>query len=116
MPTIIVKPERETDFYVAWSSMVEAPTCWGPREYVAREMACWDGPEAAAPERFDRADQTGTSARYPSGDAPEGGWDDRGFIYQQQGWLPRARLTALCERLGADERADVSDLLDPFED
>ena len=38
------------------------------------------------------------------------------YIYDQQGWLPRARLAELTARLGADRRADCTDLLDPFED
>jgi hypothetical protein len=114
MPSYIVKTSPDEDFYVMWSEIVEAPTAWGTRAEI--EATHWFTPADVAAERFDRADQYGTSAA-----APAGGkiyrfydWADSGMIYQQQGYLPRHRLRELCERLAADQPVD--DLLEPFED
>lgn len=114
MPSYIVKASPDEDFYVMWSEIVEAPTAAGTRAEL--EAIGYFTPADVAPERFDRADQHGTSAA-----APAGGkiyrfyeWTDKGMIYQQQGWLPRERLKELCDRLAADQSVD--DLLEPFED
>jgi hypothetical protein len=114
MPSYIVKTSPDEDYYVMWSDIVEAPTAAGTRADL--EATDYFTPADVAAERFDRADQYGTSCA-----APAGGkiyrfyeWSDPGLIYQQQGILPRARLRELCERLDAEQPVD--DLLEPFDD
>ena len=104
MPRFVVKADRDTDLYVEWSTMSEAPTAWGTREQMT--AAGFDR------ERLDRAEATGSSC---AGEIADWYTWGEGLIYQQQGWLPRARLAALVDRLGADPRAEVTDLLDPFD-
>ena len=116
MPSYIVKADPDQDYYVMWSEVAEAPTFAGTR---AEMEACdYFAPAEVSAERFARADEFGTSCQ-----ATAGGkiyrfyeWSDPGMIYQQQGTLPRARLREVCDRLDANEHADVSDLLEPFED
>jgi hypothetical protein len=112
--TYIVKPDRDEDFYVLWSDIVEAPTAFGPRAYLEGLRQWRHDP---SPERFDRADAYGCSAMWPEPDDPIYGFGDaEGMIYMQRGWLRRDRLKAACERLGADENDPITDLLEPFED
>lgn len=56
MPQYIVKPDRETDFYVYWDTVTDGPWAWGTRADLEQEHY----PLHA--ERFDRADATGTSS------------------------------------------------------
>ena len=72
MPKQLIKPSRDEDFYVEWSSVVEAPTAFGPREwlteYLMRPFAPTDSERyeferGQVDKRFDRADATGTSAQ-----------------------------------------------------
>lgn len=114
MGTIVIKPERDVDFYVGWSSIVEAPVWWGDRaevaEYMADDARC--GPSDEIKKRFARADENGTS----SYNRRDGGWDDHGFVYEQRGILPRKHLIEACRRLEAGDEPGVWDLLEPFED
>lgn len=114
MSSSIVKPNRDTDFYVLWSDNSDAPLCWGTRaeleedwKQVHSHHGPWD------PERVARADLRGTSAMWPSLTAPAYGWDDDGFVYEQRGWLRRDRLAAVCARISAGE--EDMDLLDPLD-
>lgn len=114
MGTIVIKPDRDVDFYVGWSSIVEAPVWCGTRADVIpfTEDEARNRPSSPPAERLARADHNGTSAF--DGD---GGWDDtEGFIYEQRGWLRRDRLAEACRLLLAENEAAVWDLLDPFED
>lgn len=112
--TYIIKPDSDEDFYVLWSDIVESPTAFGPRAYLEQLRQYGHDP---APERFDRADQLGSSAVWPSWDDPIYGYTDtEGMIYMQKGWLRRNRLRAACERLSKDENDSLVDLLDPFEE
>ncbi len=116
----IIKPERDVDFYIEWSSIVEAPTAFGPREWMLDHLVEDYRPDgqrylnerAASVVRLDRADESGSSAFKPFGCT----WDEDGEIYQQQGTLPRSKMREACGRLGADESADLTDLLTPFDD
>lgn len=63
----IVKPVREEDFYVEWSSIVDNWTLAGTREAMIE-----DGVE---PERLDRADSTGSSSF-----VGWYGWEDTTFL------------------------------------
>jgi len=104
MPRYLVKPDPDEDFYVDWSEIVDAPCDWGTKA----ELLNADNTE----ERFARADKHGTSMYATQ----FGGWNDKGFIYEQIGWLPRKNLKALCLWLqDHGEEADVMHLLEPLD-
>jgi hypothetical protein len=121
MGQILIKPVRDRDEYVLWSTVVEAPIACGDREEMLAELLEeWhrdhrrDVPPAglAAPERrLERADRYGSSAL-------DGffRWDDESLIYEQRGLLARKDLY-YAALLACDERdSEVWDLLTPFED
>jgi len=115
MPSIVLKATPDRDLYCYWSSVVEAPVFIGTRAEISAHLVQGSAnPEVEA--RMARADRVGTSALYFDTDPQDGAWESTGFIYQQQGFLPRSRLAALLDMLAVDERADATDLLDPFED
>lgn len=128
MPQFVYKEAPDVDYYVLWSSVVDAPTFTGNRAEMLADLKNaedkWlrdDAPHKAE-NRLARADETGTSSlwvehegmrdQYPE----DGSWEDDHYIYRQDGSLTRAGLFELCHRTDADEDADVSDLLTPFED
>ena len=108
MPTYITKPKPDEDFYVGWSTVVDAPTYWGTREQVRQDLA-FMGPGAADAERFERADKTGTSAMYGDGQ-----WSWSKFYIREVipyrngffGYIRRENLRELCGRLERDESVD----------
>lgn len=79
MPRIIIKPKKDEDFYVEWSTIVEQPVDWGTRD----DMLDIGTP----PARLERADEAGTSAMWPNLTRPAYGWDrgDRTMILSDQG-------------------------------
>lgn len=101
----VVKPDRDKDFYVVWSDVVEAPVWAGTRQEALAE----DCPES----RLRRTDETGTSARTTPAFY---GWDSNGMVAEQRGWLPRANLAAYTIALYEDRMDDAWDLLEPFDD
>lgn len=123
MPGFIVKPIADEDFYVRWSTIVDAPTAFGSREELAAEL----GPEHGSPDRFERADEFGTSMCDPeiARDRQWFGWHKMEFMLRE--WpipnarsegtygVPRENVRALCEQ---DEDDDPTDLLifHPHED
>ncbi len=111
MPSFIVKPLREENYYVIWSTVVDAPTYWGTREEL--QATPW---LEATNERFDRADARGTSMI----DGSLYGWDEEWFILSECFFeLPdldkghyriyRDKIRAYCEREDVGE--DPLDLL-----
>lgn len=112
----IIKVAPDADLYLEWSSVVEAPTFVGTRAEVAaylnepRRGEYWSTEEEIE-RRLRRADQAGSSAPSPFGCI----WGRRGLIYQQQGFLPRARIADYARRLLADIDAEPDGLLEPFE-
>lgn len=123
MPSFIVKPNRDEDFYVLWSTVVDAPTAYGTRDELASllrdEAAARFAQETA--ERFERADEFGTSMNDPqlSRDRQWFGWHDKAFALRE--WpipdarhdenfyeVPRENVRALCE---LPEGADPTNLL-----
>ena len=120
MPTYIIKPSRDEDFYVWWSTVVSAPIGWGPRDYVPL------GSEGR-PERFARADERGTSANWPDWPIEKMpfGWNVSEWRITNQddleetgeGWwlLPRKNLREFCRRRDAGEQ--IADLVkwEPYE-
>lgn len=74
MPSYIIKPRKDEDFYVVWSTVVDTVTGWGTRKEL--EGDAWLGRRkgAADAERFDRADEKGSST---SGEIADWyTWDD----------------------------------------
>lgn len=61
MPSYIIKPDPHTNYYVVWSTVLDNWTLAGTREELEQEY-----PEHTSPERFDRADEYGTSANWPN--------------------------------------------------
>jgi len=112
---IVIKPERDVDFYVGWSNIVECPVWWGTRaeatQYLEEDRQRRGGMDDLPEVRLARADEHGTSDM----SIRDGGWDDEGFIYEQRGWLRRDRLVEACRRLAANDETGVWDLLDPFD-
>jgi len=109
---VLIKPDRDRDLYIGWSNVVEGPVgMWTRAEALA---------EGCAPSRLRRVDETGTSQRrdpMSSYDGVlDGAWDDKGFVAEQRGWLPRARLAAYAIALFEDRNDDAWDLLEPFDD
>lgn len=122
MGRVIIKAAQDKDLYIEWSSIVEAPTFIGTRaEILPYLRSSRDRPGNAPEARLQRADETGSSAkrdpRAPAYRGPlDGAWDDNGLIYQQMGWLPRAKLAEFAEKLAADDEDGAVALLEPFED
>jgi hypothetical protein len=115
VPSFIVKPDPDDDFYVEWSTVVDAPTAYGSREELTADL----GPRSGSAERFDRADEFGTSMCDPllPRDDQFFGWNDKEFTVHNVG-APTGKLIArkdireLCERLDSD--TDISHLLKPL--
>jgi hypothetical protein len=128
MPSFIYKEAPDVDYYVEWSSVVEAPKFTGNREVMLARLRETSDPylREDAPHhperRLERADATGTTSMWVENQgmrdkyAEEGSWEDDVYIYRQQGVLTRANLFVLCHRTDDDPDADVSDLLKPFDE
>lgn len=116
----IIKPRRDEDFYVVYSSVVDAPIQWGTRAELESSY------EHAAAERFSRADETGSSSLHAWG-----GWATpvisvrEGFrpgAYPPNAWcakVARADLRRFCEAIDSDGYWSLTEVLvtwDLFED
>lgn len=116
MASIVVKASPDEDLYVYWSSITESPVFVGKRAEMLEYLALHERKPSDMPEvRVARADQCGTSALYPTRPPYDGAWEDSGFIVEQRGWLPRARLGEFARLYAADDAACYA-LLEPFED
>jgi hypothetical protein len=108
MGSIIIKPERDVDFYVHWSTTVDGPLCWGDKEEVFGYLLEGDQKkeEFARPAiemRFARADSWGSSAHgYRLGH-----WEDSGIMYEQRGFLRREDIRKFLDSW--DEEIDSFD-------
>ena len=115
MGTIVIKPERDVDFYIGWSTITENPHWWGSRaeatEYLAEDRSRRGNIDHPPEERLARADQHGTSDM----SVRDGEWGDDEFIYEQRGILHRKHLIEACRRLAGGDEPGVWDLLEPFE-
>lgn len=100
MPRYIIKPKRDEDFYVAYSTVVDSPCESGTRSDFLS-----DGTD---PARLDRADDNGSSAMWH-----EGYWDDDRITVREGvedatrngawwGTIARDDLRAFCETLQDD--------------
>ena len=104
-----IKPDRDVDFYVEWSSVVDSVVGYGTREEMlvdAREEFGRRGVEEHA-RALDAADERGTSAWRTSGRFPAfGAWDDEELHIMEgggPGFLARADLRQYCDLLDADD-------------
>lgn len=122
MPSYIVKPDPELDLYVRWSTIVDNLTAVGTRKQFDNQYKkdLLNGIDSEwKPERFDRADLTGTSAFH--GDF---GWDGGGAVVHNMsvredrhfGWLPREKFTQYCVLYSQGKVLEAENLVEPFED
>lgn len=109
MARLILKPERDVDFYVEWSTIVDSPIRSGTRAELEAEL----GPDSAV--RFARADKHGSSSL-----ARWFGYDDDGLItgepLPKRRWLPRSKLAAYAKALETNDRATAMGLTEPIEE
>lgn len=78
MPKYLIKPKRDVDFYIDWSTIVDDALAWSDRKGML-EMGYEE-------ERLDRCDQKGTSAYFFAvGWEGENGED--GEVWRQEGFL-----------------------------
>jgi hypothetical protein len=116
VPHFIVKVAPDEDRYVEWSTIVDAPLGWGTRAEMVNDLVRMSEKKeefarVEAEKRLLRADVHGSSSFIS-----DGGWDDAGFVVEQRGWLPRARLGAFLDSFDEAHETFDYDLLDPFED
>lgn len=121
MGHIVIKPDRNQDFYVNWSTVVEAPLDWGDRaemlDVLSDEWRREHGSHipmagiSAPHPRLLRADVNGSSSFLGEFD-----WSEEQVIYMQRGWLARKDLPRACELLEAGRADKVLGLLTPFEE
>jgi len=109
MTRMILKPDRDVDFYVEWSTIVDSPIWSGTRAEMLTSLG-----EGSA-ERLDRADKHGTSSfgRWF-------GYGDKGMItgepLREQRWLPRTSLAAYAKALAAKDIELAMALTEPIEE
>lgn len=110
MGHILIKPSRDRDEYVYWSTIVEAPIGYGNRADILKVLA-GDRPSDDPEQRLERTDKFGSSAK-------DGfyRWDDASFIYEQRGHLLREHLYRAAELIDEGRESEVWDLMTPFED
>lgn len=104
----IVKAARDADLYCEWSTVVDAPVLIGTRAEFLNEY------DASVEPRLERADEHGTSARWPRETDPIFGWNHDEFLIMNGpgagGTLKRADLEAYCRYLltDSDESTDAA--------
>ncbi len=115
MPSVVIKPARDRDEYVVWSTVTESPHGYGNRaQTMALLRSGIRGTDAADPDLVLRnADHWGSSARSPW---EFGHWDDTEVIYKQAGLLPRRRLYKAAVFQCAGRERTLLDLLTPLWD
>ena len=117
MPSFVVKVAPDVDQYVVWSTVTESPHAWGTRDEIAEYLTSEAGQQVheyqppPIEERFARADLNGTSAFHGGY-----GWEDAGIIFEQRGWLPRARLAGFLDSFDPDTETFDLGLLEPFKE
>jgi hypothetical protein len=121
MGYIIVKPDRDEDLYVIWSTFTDSPVFYGDRTETFAELGgdvrlgrwltwwSWVAESTTPAARLRKADEHGSDAR-------RYGWDKSEFFYQQAGMLARADLVKAVDLECAGRDDLVLELLTPFED
>lgn len=122
MPRFVIKPDRDRDLCIGWSTVVDNVIWSGTRAEALRELAIdipagYDPKPGNSPEdRLRRADDNGTTALWPPTGGYFGGWDDPDLMVEQRGMLPRTELATFVEALERDDEAAAYALLQPFDD
>jgi len=110
MGQFLLKPEKDEDFYILWSTVVDMPLAWGPKaDFQENKPFEGDYPDS----RFDRADKYTSSALFY-----KGSWeaeDDR-FNYGMYGWLQRWELKLLTDKLEELSSSEEQDIVEVPED
>lgn len=119
MGRYIIKPHKDLDLYIEWSTVVDAPLFVGSRVEITEYLTGGIGHDAHTPslalERLDRADERGSSMLDPTGCD----WDSVGLIpctHRGQRWLRRGRLGAYCLLVMEDDPEGAYALTEPLED
>lgn len=118
MPSVVIKPCRDRDEYVVWSTVTESPHGYGDRTEMAELLRGGirrnDEQDRRNPEpALARADRYGSSAHPEWG---EGHWGDDCWIYHQAGILRRSGLYRAAVLQCEGRERDILDLLEPFDD
>lgn len=122
MPTYVLKVDPDLDLYVEWSTVVDDACRVGTRAEMLETLRRavppgYDPQPGSAPEdRLRRADESGTTALWPSAVDPFGGWGDRYLMVQQRGLLPRGRLSAYLAAHADGNETRAYALLEHFDD
>lgn len=82
MPRYIVKPKRDEDFYVEYSTIVDSIVGWGTREQFKNDPALGRNVDERE-RRLARTDKYGTSCLVDFGDGRWYGWDDEEFTMRE---------------------------------
>lgn len=105
MGRYIIKAEKDVDFYVEWSTIVDNWVFAGTRQDMLDD--------GISEERLDRADKLGSSFMLP-----DGRWDDPELIVHNlpkemyegvEGYytLPRENLSSFVQETSDDENIDI---------
>lgn len=116
---IVIKCHVNEDVYMVWNRVADGPEFAGNKLALAAYLH--RDPNVAEEDikaRINRAELQGTSIKMTPDiwkyGAPDGHWNDSGFVYDQQGWLPRDRFYDFALAIINEE--DELVFLDPFED
>lgn len=84
MGRYLIKPKKDVDFYVYWSSFIDDGVAWGDKEFLMAQ----DFHPPLDKSRFQRCDEKGTSAYWFSNV-----WEDgQGEVWRQEGFLPYSNM------------------------
>jgi hypothetical protein len=100
---LLVKTAKDRDQYVQWSTVAD-----GPKGVFSRETALEYGFPRST---IDYADEHGSSSRLG-----DGAWDDKGWVAEQRGWLPRHLIGDYAVEYLHGDRVAAYAMLEPFED
>ena len=100
---LLVKADKDRDLYVQWSTVAD-----GPKGVFSRVTALAYGFPRS---KVDYADAHGSSSHYG-----DGAWDDKGWVADQRGWLPRHLIGDYATAYLQGDREAAYALLEPFED
>lgn len=119
MPSVVIKPARDRDEYVVWSTVTESPHGYGTREQMVGLLRA--GMRGSDEDRSDPETPVRNATHWgSSADArwAKGHWEDESFIYHQAGWLRRGDLFLAAQAMDGDGCREglIFDLLTPLED